>query len=112
MRPIDANALIEMLQEHAKHQWFGSVEAWMHFCDKVRFAIDYISEAPTLDVQPVRRGEWMAVGDDDQDAGMFFCSRCKDEQWFGKEVHTSTEAARLCHAYKEKRRAEERRNES
>lgn len=53
MRAIDADALIEMLREHAKHQWFGSVEAWMHFCDKAMFAIDYISEAPTLDVQPV-----------------------------------------------------------
>lgn len=53
MRPIDADALIEMLRERAEHQWFGSVEARMHFCDKVMFAIDYISEAPTLDVQPM-----------------------------------------------------------
>ena len=56
MRTIDADALVEMLREQAEHQWFGSVEARMHFCDQVRFAIDCISDAPTLDVQPVRRG--------------------------------------------------------
>lgn len=59
--------------------------------------IGILKDAPAIDAAPVRRGEWVTVGYDDQDEGMFFCSRCKDERWFGEEVHTSAEAARLCH---------------
>lgn len=86
MRLIDADALREMFPEDYDHPLYHFTGIWAS-----------IGVCPTIDAALVRRGEWVAVGDDDQDEGMFFCSRCKDERWFGEEVHTSTEAARLCH---------------
>lgn len=76
MRPIDADALVEMLREQAEHQWFGSVEERMHFCDQVRFAIDCISDAPTIDAAPVRRSEWVTDDDNTDDWAEPYCKKC------------------------------------
>lgn len=97
MRPIDADALEEMFKAQYECETcdnYDGVRCRACHCDD---ALGIIDSAPTIDAAPVRRGEWIAVSDDDQDEGMFFCSRCKDERWFGEEVHTCTEAARLCH---------------
>ena len=97
MRPIDSDALKEQLED-----WLKLIQGFMSDeCEITRDVLlsvihGYIADMPTIDAAPVRRGEWVAVGDDDQDVGIFFCSLCKDERWFGEEVYTSAEAARLC----------------
>lgn len=85
MRLIDADALKAMFPENYDKPLWHFTGIWAA-----------IGVQPTIDAAPVRRGEWVAVGDDDQDVGIFFCSLCKDERWFGEEVYTSAEAARLC----------------
>lgn len=46
-----------------------------------------------IEYAPVRHGRWIPRGDDDSDAGMYKCSECGDERYFGEEVWTSEEAA-------------------
>lgn len=37
---------------------------------------------PAADVRPVVRGEWISVGTDDMDEGMYKCSECGSEHFF------------------------------
>lgn len=56
-----------------------------------------IARFPAIDAVPVVHAEWLLCGSDDYDAGMYYCSACKDERYFGDEVNTSEEAEKYCH---------------
>lgn len=62
-------------------------------CLPISIIAETIEEAPAVDAEPVRHGRWIPRGDDDSDAGMYKCSECGDERYFGEEVLTSEEAA-------------------
>ena len=51
---------------------------------------------PTIETVPVVHARWLPRGSDDNDAGMYYCSACKDERYFGDEVITSEEASKYC----------------
>ena len=56
-----------------------------------------LDEIAAVDAEPVRHGRWIPIGDDDFDSGMYKCSECEDERYFGEEVLTSAEAEKYCH---------------
>lgn len=55
MRLIDADALIEDIEEYQKSMVFHSYGERMHFDDMIDFAVDHIEEAHTVDAVPVIR---------------------------------------------------------
>ena len=87
MRLIDADAL-PMHKVKIVHA-FGIVEGCVVFPDT-------IAKAPTIDAVPVVHARWILRGCDDNDAGIYYCSACKDERYFGDEVITSEEASKYC----------------
>lgn len=99
-RLIDANVLADRLQKLETDIY---TEA-MREKDPVKACISGIVEgikkqviaAPTIDAQPVVHARWLPRGSDDNDAGMYYCSACKDERYFGDEVITSEEASKYC----------------
>ena len=77
MRLIDADALIEDIEEYQKSMVFHSYGERMHFDDMIDFAVDHIEEAPTIDAVPV--------------------IRCKDCKWWGlPEGMYATENVKHC----------------
>ena len=59
MRPIDADALKEQLEDWLKQiQGYTSDEHEITRDVLMSVIHSYIADMPTLDVQPVRRGEW------------------------------------------------------
>lgn len=72
MRPIDADALQELVKGHGCNNCPGGA-LQCTFCTLNQF-IAMIDSAPTLDVQPVRRGEW--VHGRRNGAYGIWCSRC------------------------------------
>lgn len=85
-RPIDANALIETLEEEYKKlnqacdetsvfQAPNDVALYCALMQEVRAVVGMIENAPTVDAEPVRHGKWnryyrMHSGD------TFVCNRC------------------------------------
>lgn len=63
------------------------------YCNGV---LDVIAREPSVDAVPVVHARWLPRGSDDNDAGMYYCSACKDERYFGDEVITSEEASKYC----------------
>ena len=55
MRLIDADALVEDIEEYQKSMMFDSYAERMHFDDIIDFAVDHLEEAPTIDAVPVVR---------------------------------------------------------
>jgi len=55
MRLIDADALVEDIEEYQKSMMFDSYAERMHFDDMIDFAVDHLEEAPTIDAVPVVR---------------------------------------------------------
>lgn len=56
---ISRKALIEQIEEDAKHMMFTSHHSRMLHDDMVEFAIDAIECAPAVDAEPVRHGKWI-----------------------------------------------------
>ena len=87
--PIDRAAVIDTLRICLETKWFGSIEASMHYRDSIEFAMSCINAAPTLDVQPVRRSEWVdeiepnAITASGREVHIFRCSAC-DFTWANK----------------------------
>lgn len=80
MRPIDADALEEMFKTQYGCETcdnYEGIRCRACHCDD---ALGIIDSAPTLDVQPVRRGEWEElVWDDEYDKRKrrsYRCRRC------------------------------------
>lgn len=90
MRPIDADALKLELEKGIiipdDLYGLGIMEGNDH-------AIKKVSEAPTLDVQPVRRGEW--VHGKRNGAYGIWCSRCGT----GWEESPNYEVIAACHNF-------------
>lgn len=55
MRLIDADALVEDIEEYQKSMMFDSYAERMHFDEMIDFAVDHLEEAPTIDAVPVVR---------------------------------------------------------
>jgi rubrerythrin len=55
---ISRKALIEQIEEDAKHMMFTSHHSRMLHDDMVEFAVNAIECAPTVDAEPMRRGSW------------------------------------------------------
>lgn len=75
VRLIDANALIKTIKgDHCK----GCNKSGFIMCRVCTWmdAMDYIEDAPTVDAQPVKRGKWKCVNDDE---GIWMCSNCGNE---------------------------------
>lgn len=75
VRLIDANALVKTIKgDRCKGcNNYGCVMCrvctWMD-------AMDYIEDAPTVDAQPVKRGKWECVNDDEN---VWMCTSCGNE---------------------------------
>lgn len=95
MRLIDADELQKKFNEVRSEQMSDARlrRDIAHLVASAIMVTQMIQDAPTIDLH----GEWIKAGSDEQDEGMFFCSHCRDERWFGDEVYTSSEAERLCH---------------
>lgn len=91
VRLIDANALKAKLYSLLKIE-----EAPPRFIEGLETALAVADVAPTIDAVPVVHARWLPRGSDDNDAGMYYCSACKDERYFGDEVITSEEASKYC----------------
>lgn len=76
MRLIDADALIQDIRENNRGYYFNSIaEQEVNFA-KVDYAIDRISEAPTIEERP--QGEWEYTQyDSNPNIGNWHCSECK-----------------------------------
>ena len=48
-------------------------------------ANDKINDIPAADVRPERHGEWNELSLDDQDEGMYICSKCKSIEFMPEE---------------------------
>lgn len=59
------------------------------------WAHDWMELIPAANVQPVVQGEWIPVGLDDADEGMFKCSECGSEHFF-PEILLGIHADNFC----------------
>jgi hypothetical protein len=50
-------------------------------CD-INSAISVILDIPAVDAEPVRRGEWIDMQEDDYTEGMWRCSACGEDSYF------------------------------
>ena len=77
MRLIDADALIEKLEEATKHEGMGVVIAGL--------LIRYIKSMPTIDAVPVVHGRWVSV-DGEGECDEYDCSACGQRKTFLVEM--------------------------
>ena len=71
---ISRKALIEGIEEDAKHMMFTSYHARMLHDDMVEFAVNAIECAPTVNAEPVRHATWgKGIC-----CGFVGCSECHD----------------------------------
>lgn len=75
MRPIDADALKDRLQNLAYDDWNqGANTSW---ADAYREVAEMVDEQPTADVVPIRRGRWIHDGFDFPHGNDWIhCSEC------------------------------------
>lgn len=81
MRLVDADALIQEIREDNEGYYFNSItEREVNFA-KVDYAIDRISEAPTIEERPT--GQWIVTGEEQGALGITYkirkCSNCSWE---------------------------------
>ena len=61
-------------------------ESWSDGWDKaIDTAIEELDDIPAADVRPERHGEWNELSLDDQDEGMYICSKCKSIEFMPEE---------------------------
>ena len=61
-------------------------ESWSDGWDKaIDTAIEELDDIPAADVRPERHGEWNELSLDDQDEGMYICSKCKSIEFMQEE---------------------------
>ena len=70
-RLIDANALVEILDEEYRND--KSISKLL----LISFAKQILSDAPTVEAKPVKHGHWIEVTSDDV---LWRCSVCKELQ--------------------------------
>ena len=62
MRLIDADALVERWKRLASYSWNEAIAtSWSHAYEEI---ISEIEEAPTVEAEPVRHGEWILKPDE------------------------------------------------
>lgn len=73
IRPIDANALLEL---------YGNANEINldRFVVPILVIRQNIADMPTLDYAPVKHGEWVQNGDFDEECNVYTCSLC-GEDW-------------------------------
>ena len=78
MRPIDADALVAKLDD-----WRGDIEDVdkndahdVAYYSAMSRAIRFAKDAPTLDLAPVRHGEWKYLPPTDTLMGAYSCTLC------------------------------------
>ena len=60
MRPIDADALYEIVNERAE-QLIREYSIYDHYTHGFSDVLDYIEDAPTIDAVPVVHGKWKYI---------------------------------------------------
>ena len=61
-------------------------DTWADGWDKaIDTAIEELDDIPAADVRPERHGEWNELSLDDQDEGMYICSKCKSIEFMPEE---------------------------
>lgn len=75
IRLIDANAIIEKLQNYYE-TLSPDIYSEMIRRDEVSSCIAELINASTIETQPVKRGKWKCVNDDE---GIWMCSNCGNE---------------------------------
>ena len=76
MRPIDADALVEMFKTQYECETcdnYDGVRCRACHCDD---ALGIIDSAPTIDAAPVRRSEWVTDDDNNDDWAEPYCKKC------------------------------------
>lgn len=76
---ISRKALIEQIEEDAKHMMFTSHHDHMLHDDMVEFAVNAVECAPSVDAEPVRHATWRK----DISGKYVFCTACYDSS-FGR----------------------------
>lgn len=78
MRPIDADAIADYLDNELLNECFSGKEISAE--DAVRMALRKVLNAPTLDVVPAELSSWRGEGDGYYDGeivyDMWFCGKC------------------------------------
>ena len=59
-----------------------------------RVAFDCTKNAPAVDAAPVRHGRWVSIAEP-VDVGVFTCSECYSDRYFGDWTTTSADAAKM-----------------
>lgn len=90
IRKIECRKVHTDQERETDRQWAIGFNAGI---DRALFTLIH---APVVNIEPVRHGEWISVGDDDNDAGMYKCSECGAERYFGEEFLTGEEASKYC----------------
>ena len=82
--PIDRNNLLQLLQHHLHDLKPDGVykKGCIRALGIVKSILKDKIQTPTLDHAPVRHGEWVPYGLDDQYEGSYLCSECKAENFF------------------------------
>ncbi len=75
MRPIDADALLQRIEN-----WDRQLRSYTHYTDRIVCnvlcgVVDEIEDMDTLDYAPVKRGEWVTKPDGFIPADIY-CSEC------------------------------------
>lgn len=73
---ISRKALIEQIEEDAKHMMFTSHHSRMLHDDMVEFAVNAIEYAPAVDAEPVRRARLLSTGYDEAWCEWGDCTNC------------------------------------
>ena len=82
MRLIDADAL----QEELRNSWIRKAKMPMEADPFLAFAMNDIDNAPTIDAEPVKHGEWKKVKGADGGYTDFRCSNCRRYRFHNGEM--------------------------
>lgn len=89
-RLIDADALTERLNEYANDDW--NVSLGGVFTDAVDTCLDFVENAPTIEVVPVVHAEWKLKQGDE--GVHWYCSKCREEALF--DIFNYQEKSNFC----------------
>lgn len=82
MRPIDADAIVDYLDDELLNECFSGQEISAE--DAVRMALRKVLDAPTLDVAPVVHAKWVGRYDNQGDY-YYTCSNCEQNSYYYEE---------------------------